>query len=192
MFVANPADALVLAKLKDETGSNRPLLGIDATAPTKRNVLGVPLLTSPGVRVGSVWGIPKARAFVVRRQDVTLAVDRSAYFTSDRTAIKATLRVGFGFPRPAALQRVLLSSTAVPTVTAASPAAAVTGATVTLTGTNFVGTKAVTIGGVPAPVFSVVSATSLTVVVPPGAAGSAPIVVTNNRGANAPYAYTRG
>ena len=107
-FVANPADALLLAKLKDQTGSNRPLLGSDPTAPAKRTVLGVPLLTSPGVTVGTVWGIPKSRSIIVQRTNVELAVDRSAYFTSDRTAIRATMRLGFGFPHPAAIQKIVL------------------------------------------------------------------------------------
>ncbi len=107
-FVANPADALLLAKLKDQTGSNRPLLGSDPTAPTKRTVLGVPLLTSPGVTPGTVWGIPKSRSIIVQRTNVELAVDKSAYFTSDRTAIRATLRIGFGFPHPAAIQKIIL------------------------------------------------------------------------------------
>lgn len=61
------------------------------------------------VDAGTIWGLPKARLFVVRRKPVDLQVDRSAYFTSDRTAIKATMRVGFAFPQVAAIQKVALS-----------------------------------------------------------------------------------
>ena len=100
----------MLAKLKVETGSNLPLLGADPTQATKRNVLGFPLLASSAVTAGTVWGLPKVRAMVVQRTNVELAVDRSAYFTSDRTAIRATMRVGFAFPHAAAVQKIELDA----------------------------------------------------------------------------------
>lgn len=109
-LVANHADALLLAKLKESATGNKPLLGADPTSPTKRLLQGVRLLVTPAVTVGTVWGLPKARVIVVRRQGVTLDVDKSAYFTSDRTAIKATMRVGFAFPHAAAIQKVALGS----------------------------------------------------------------------------------
>jgi len=67
-FVANPADALLLAQLKDQDGSNRPLLGTDPTQPTRRLILGVPLYVSPAVAVGTVWGIPQDRTLIVTRE----------------------------------------------------------------------------------------------------------------------------
>jgi hypothetical protein len=76
--------------------------------PTKPKLHGVRLLTSPGVTEGSVWGIPKVRAILVRRTAVDLQVDKSAYFTSDRTAIHATMWDGFAFPHPAAIQKIAL------------------------------------------------------------------------------------
>ncbi|MCE7480764.1 MULTISPECIES: phage major capsid protein [Actinomycetes] len=60
--------------------------------------------------LSSQMGIPKVRAILVRRNDVDLAVDRSAYFTSDRTAIRATMRVSFAFPHAAAVQKISLSA----------------------------------------------------------------------------------
>jgi HK97 family phage major capsid protein len=108
-FVANPADALILAQLKVATGSNVPLLGADPTTATRRLLQGVPLLVSSAVTVGTVWGLPKLRAVVVRRNDVDLQIDKSAYFTSDRTAIRAIMRVGFGFPHAAAIQKIKLA-----------------------------------------------------------------------------------
>ena len=42
-FVTSPAVALLLATIKQATGSNQPVLGLDATSPTSRSVLGVPL-----------------------------------------------------------------------------------------------------------------------------------------------------
>ena len=45
-FVAHPDTVLVLSKVKKQTGSNEPLLGYDASQPTQRQVLGVPLIPS--------------------------------------------------------------------------------------------------------------------------------------------------
>ncbi|MEQ6898456.1 phage major capsid protein [Microbacterium sp. KR10-403] len=108
-FVANPADALTLAQLKESTTSKRPLLTPDPTQPTRRTIQGVPLLVSSAVTAGTVWGIPKTRALLIRRNDVDLQVDTSPYFTSDRTAVRATMRVGFAFPHAAAVQKITLS-----------------------------------------------------------------------------------
>ena len=70
-FVTHPNTALALAKLKKATGSNEPLLQRDVTVPGGRVVAGVPLLVSPDADGdGSVWGIPKARVFVVIRREV--------------------------------------------------------------------------------------------------------------------------
>jgi len=105
-FVANPTDALTLAKLKDESGSNRPLLGTDPTAPTRRTILGIPLVTSPAVAEDTIWAYDRTRIVTVMRDDVTLDVDRSAYFTTDRIGIRATMRIGFGYPHPASIVRI--------------------------------------------------------------------------------------
>lgn len=109
-FVANPADALALAQLKEGASSIRPLLGSDATSATRRLIQGVPLLVSSAVTQGTVWGIPSQRAVVVRRNDVELDVDTSAYFTSYRTAIRAVMRVGFAFTDPATIQKVKITA----------------------------------------------------------------------------------
>ncbi|SDD18409.1 phage major capsid protein [Actinokineospora iranica] len=109
-FAANPTDALALSKLKEHTTSNRPLLGVDPAAPTVRRLQGVPLLVSPAVTQGTVWGIPRDRVHLVRREAVELAVDHSAYFTSDRVALRATMRVGFGFPHQTAIIRIKIGT----------------------------------------------------------------------------------
>lgn len=102
-FITDPATALTLAKVKRATGSNEPLLGVDATVPTKRTILGLPLLVSPAVTAGVIWGLPKDRVHVVIRSDSRVDVDRSRFFTSDQVAVRATMRVGFGFAHPAAV-----------------------------------------------------------------------------------------
>lgn len=105
-FVANPADALALALVKKGTGSNEPLLGNDPTMPGKRTVSGVPLLVSPAVAAGTIWGIPRARTYVVLREDASIETDNSVYFTSDRVAVRAKLRAGFLFPHAAAVVKI--------------------------------------------------------------------------------------
>lgn len=108
-FVASPATALALAELKEQTGSNKALLGSDPTQPTSRVIAGLPLYTSPAIADGIVWGIPQAHSIFVVRQDATVVTDTSVYFTSDRVAVRATLRVGFGFTYPAAVVKVAIT-----------------------------------------------------------------------------------
>src|SRR6478672_4515914 len=57
-WVTNPGTAMVLSKLKQGTALNSPLLQPDPTQPGKRQISGVPLLTSPAVPVANnqVWG----------------------------------------------------------------------------------------------------------------------------------------
>lgn len=109
-FVANPADVLALSVLKESSSSLKGLLTPDPTNATRRQIQGVTLLSSPAVTAGTIWGLPRERVIVVQREGTTLAVDRSAYFTSDRTAIRATARFGFGYVHPAAVQRIRLAT----------------------------------------------------------------------------------
>ena len=69
-----------------------------------------------------------------------------------------------------------------PQLTSFSPASATVGATVTLTGVSLTQTTAVTIGGLPAASFKVVSDTSVTAIVPAGAKTKQNIVVTTAGG----------
>ncbi|ANQ71720.1 MULTISPECIES: phage major capsid protein [Rhodococcus] len=105
-FVTSPQVALQLAKLKTGSGSNAPLLGSDPTQPTKRVIAGVPLVVSPKVEANAVWAIPAERAVVTIRQDADIASDGSVGFTSARTAVRAIMRVGIGFPHPAAIVKI--------------------------------------------------------------------------------------
>jgi len=109
-FVTNPTTALVLANMKEASGSGKPLLGADPTQPTRRVIFGVPLLTSPEAPVGTIWGMSAARVTTVVRRDAEVKADRSVFFTSDRVAVRATCRVGFGFPHTAALVRIRLAA----------------------------------------------------------------------------------
>lgn len=105
-FVASPEDALGLAQLKDETGSNRPLLGPDPTDPTRSTLQGVPLVVSRELASGVIWGIPSEFVYVVEREGAELEVDRSVFFTSHQVALRAIMRIEFGFVYPQAVQRI--------------------------------------------------------------------------------------
>ena len=107
-FVAAPATALALSTIKEYStaGSNKPLLSADPTQPTSRTISGVPLYVSPAVAADVVWAIPQAHSLFVLRQDASVVTDSSVYFTSDRVAVRATLRVSFGFTYPIAIVKV--------------------------------------------------------------------------------------
>lgn len=90
-FLISPADALAIAKLKAGTGSNQDLL-ID-----KRIVNGLPLIVSQHLPAGTIYGVDSTRIYAVLREDVTLATSADAFFTSDKLAVRSTVRVGFGF-----------------------------------------------------------------------------------------------
>ncbi|MCU0796157.1 MAG: S8 family serine peptidase [Akkermansiaceae bacterium] len=79
-----------------------------------------------------------------------------------------------------ALTVTVLSGDGSPVVTGVNPSSATAGATVVITGENFVGVTAVRFNGVDA-VFSIVSPTQITAVVPAGAA-SGPLTVVNSYG----------
>jgi FG-GAP-like repeat/IPT/TIG domain/Secretion system C-terminal sorting domain len=60
----------------------------------------------------------------------------------------------------------------IPVISSFSPASGTTGTSITITGNNFIGTTAVSFGGVPAQSFTVNSATSINAIVSNGATGS--------------------
>lgn len=105
-WVTGAATALEIAKLKDATGSNKALLNPDLTADGRRTILGRPIIVSPYVPADTVYGISKDDFLVVTREDTRLDVDRSAYFSSDRVAVRGTMRVAFGMPVAAAHVRI--------------------------------------------------------------------------------------
>lgn len=80
----------------------------------------------------------------------------------------------------------------VPGVISALPSGAAAGSAIFIEGLAFTGATAVTIGGTAATSFTVIDDRRIRAIVPAGAAGSAPIIVTTPAGASAPLAYTRG
>jgi HK97 family phage major capsid protein len=110
-FVCSPATAVKLATLKEygTAGSNKALLQSDPTAPSSRVLGGVPLLTSPSIAADIVWAIPRNRVIVALRNATQVVTDTSAYFTSDRVGVRATLRIGWGFTDPAAVSKIAIT-----------------------------------------------------------------------------------
>lgn len=89
----------------------------------------------------------------------------------------------------------LYTYVAAPTVASVLPTSGPTagGGTITITGTNFTGATAVTIGGASAGPFTIVTSTSITATIPAGTAGTASVLVTTPGGtnpANTLYTYT--
>jgi HK97 family phage major capsid protein len=108
-LVLHPTDTLRLGTAKtDDTDSNVSLLAPDASSPTKRSVLGVPLYSCQFVTEGTGWLIPHTRTFVVIRQDASVVSDPSPFFSSDRTAVRAVMRVSPAFPHEEAIVRVAI------------------------------------------------------------------------------------
>lgn len=108
-FVANPSDFKKLLKLKRETGSNEPLLGADPTRPTRRMIYGVPLLSSPGVTPGTVWGIDSDFTYTIVRSDIALERSTERYFENDQVAVKARMRGDFVFTHSKSLAKIKLT-----------------------------------------------------------------------------------
>ncbi|MEU9123670.1 phage major capsid protein [Streptomyces sp. NPDC048506] len=99
-FVTHPDDALLLAQLKDEKTSNRPLLGIDASQPGRRTVFGVPLRTCRAVEPGTVWAIPQEMIYAVLGRLERLDISTDVMFNNDMIALRAVTEVGFAFVYP--------------------------------------------------------------------------------------------
>ncbi|MBE7193335.1 MAG: phage major capsid protein [Gordonia polyisoprenivorans] len=99
-----------LAKMKSATGSNHALLQPDATAPTPLQIAGLPVIVTSAL-ADTVAYVVNSSAIVlgIRTTDVEIAVDRSAFFTSDRVALRAVLRVGTAFPAPDAIVKIAIS-----------------------------------------------------------------------------------
>lgn len=105
-WIASPANALALAKLKEDPTSNRLLLEPDPTLPSRRMIHGVPLLVSPALDDSIIWGLARDFSYVVQHDRAALDIDSSPFFTSDRIAIRGTLRLAWGFPHPAAVVKI--------------------------------------------------------------------------------------
>ncbi|PRY06094.1 phage major capsid protein [Kineococcus rhizosphaerae] len=86
----------VLAKLKDETGSSRPLLGSPTDGKVDRTLFGVPVFVDATVPTDLVGVWDRNAIAVVLRQDVQFEASREALFRSDSIALRSTIRAAWG------------------------------------------------------------------------------------------------
>lgn len=103
-----------LTKLKE--GTVKPVLMPDLAEGPKPAVYGTPVFLTPqlstnetqgtATAASSVYVYDSAQVVAVVREDFELETDGSAAFTSDRTAVRARLRVDLAVPYPAAVVRI--------------------------------------------------------------------------------------
>jgi HK97 family phage major capsid protein len=115
-FAASFETVNFLSKLKRfqptaDVVSNEPLFSQtpgDVANPVRRSIFGVPLYSAPEGTIpdGVVWAIAADKVFTVMRQDITVTANPSFYFGSDSTAVRGTMRLGYGFPHAAAVVQI--------------------------------------------------------------------------------------
>jgi HK97 family phage major capsid protein len=115
-FAASFETVNFLSKLKRfqptaDVVSNEPLLSQtpgDVANPVRRSIFGVPLYSAPEGTIpdGVVWAIAADKVFTVMRQDITIQANPSYYFGADSTAVRGTMRLGYGFPHAAAVVQI--------------------------------------------------------------------------------------
>lgn len=108
-WIAHPNDVAELSTIRTVIGTNfPPIVGIGDTAPGQRSIYGIRLLSSPHVTAGTIWGIPGDRVNLVVRKNAEVTTDKSAFFTSDRVAVRAIMRAEFAYPHPEAITKITL------------------------------------------------------------------------------------
>lgn len=121
-IVMHPRNWRTLSKVKElTTGSNKPVLVDSSAAPTdgpRRTLYGAPVYLTPQLSAtetqgsatsiaNSIYVYDAAQVVFVLRDDTRIDVDRSVAFSSDRTAIRVTLRADMVLPNPASVVRIL-------------------------------------------------------------------------------------
>ncbi|MUL80509.1 MULTISPECIES: phage major capsid protein [unclassified Mycolicibacterium] len=106
VWLVAPDVALALSTTKElTTGSNKGLL--DANGVADGTLLaGVPVIVSPDVTAGTVWGIDSSQVVVVQRTGTTLKRSFDAAFAEDAVQVRATARISWGFANPAGVVRI--------------------------------------------------------------------------------------
>jgi HK97 family phage major capsid protein len=116
-FAADFSTVLALSLLKRfqptaDVVSNEPLLSQspgDVANPVQRSIFGVPLYSAPygTIEPGVVWALAADKVFTVMRSDVSITANPYFFFGSDSTAVRGTMRLGYGFPHPAAVVKIV-------------------------------------------------------------------------------------
>jgi HK97 family phage major capsid protein len=117
--VMHPRTWSSLMKLREATGSLKPLLGESAGSPTdgvKRSILGVNVYLSSQLSITETEGSSNAassiycyqadQVVVVRREEARIEVDSSRLFNEDRSEVRAISRLDLVVPNTAAVVRI--------------------------------------------------------------------------------------
>ncbi len=105
----SPSTWAALAKVKESTGSAKPVLVDPSTGPTgetARSIGGIPIKVTPAVPDAEAWVADGSRVAGVVRLDGEVRADTSARFTMDATVLRVISRVDFGTPYPGAVARI--------------------------------------------------------------------------------------
>lgn len=119
-IVMHPRTWKALTKLKEVSGSAKPLLQEEAGGPTvgvRRSIYGVPVYLSSqlsttetqgtsGAVASSAYVYQASQGIVVRRQEIRVELDRSRLFDTDQSELRAIARVDFVVPNPDAVVRI--------------------------------------------------------------------------------------
>jgi len=105
-WVMSPDTRTKLATIKAATGSNTYLLSDANVQPSYRTIEGAPVITSSHIPEGVVYGIPRNRALMVIRRDVTVETSQHSLWTRDGISVRSIMRIGFGFTDPASIVKI--------------------------------------------------------------------------------------
>jgi HK97 family phage major capsid protein len=119
-IVMHPRTWATLRKIKEATGSVRPVLADGAGSPTegiRPSIYGVPVFISGQLSITETQGTSTdcstsyvytaSECVLVRRQDVEVELDRSRLFNTDQSEMRGKLRADLIVPNPAAVARII-------------------------------------------------------------------------------------
>lgn len=118
-IVMHPRNWRAITKIKEATGSNKPVITDGAGSPTdgpRRTIYGVPVFLTSQLAIdethgtatdaNSIYVYQADQVCAVIRNDADIQVDTSVAFSSDRTAVRVTLRADLVLPNPDAVVRI--------------------------------------------------------------------------------------
>ncbi|GAA2348832.1 hypothetical protein GCM10009854_27900 [Saccharopolyspora halophila] len=118
-IVMHPRTWRAITKLKETGTSNKPLITDGSGSPTERMsraIYGVPVLLTSQISTTethgtstdatSVYVYEPSQVVAVMREGAQIDVDTSTAFSSDRTAVRVTMRADMVLPNPEAVVRI--------------------------------------------------------------------------------------
>jgi HK97 family phage major capsid protein len=108
-FVCNSDLWGQLSIQKEGSNSYLDLFQSDPTQPSQLRVAGVPVVISPDMPDGVLYGLPQSVCYAVIRNNLTVATSQDERFSNDETVIRLTLRFNAGYPDPAPIATFTVS-----------------------------------------------------------------------------------